>query len=269
MLEPSREVFWNISTSLRMIFYIFSAIAVAIFLIGSWLKISTWLKGKDDPHDIISKKSALGLIKMSLSYIFSKDCLLAKRVMGRSRLRAIMLIFVYWGFIVLFIGTLIVAVDYDLNLNILKGWFYLYFSLILDIAGGLLLTGLLFFILRRFLPSRDAVISGWEDIVVLIFMLIIVLTGFSVEGIRLARFKPHLMDLSPVGAIFSSVFKNLISDQSSLESFYRILWVAHALSALSFIAYIPFSKQFHMFAAQITTSEAAMRESALTGIVHE
>src|SRR3989304_2411236 len=144
MLESSREVFWNIPSSLRMIFYILSIIAIAIFLIGSWLRISIWLKGKDDPHDLVSKKSALGLIRMSILYIFSKDCLFAKRVMMRSKLRAVILLSVYWGFIILFIGTLIVGIDHYLSLNILKGWYYLYFSLILDIAGGMLLIGILF-----------------------------------------------------------------------------------------------------------------------------
>lgn len=269
MLESSREVFWNIPISLRTIFYAFSVISVAIFFIASWLKISIWLKGRDDPQDLVSGKSALGLIGMSLSYIFSRDCLFAKRVRERSKLRAVMLMFVYWGFIILFIGTLTVAIDYDLSLNVLKGWFYLYFSLILDIAGGLLLIGLLFFILRRLLSSKDIVISGWDDKVVLIFILIILLTGFCVEGIRLARFNPPLMDLSPVGAVFSVIFRNFISDQFSLESLYRIFWIFHALFALSFIIYIPFSKQFHMFAAQITTVEASRRESTLEGIVHD
>jgi len=179
----------------------------------------------------------------------------------------VMLIFVYWGFIILFIGTVVVAIDYDLGLDILKGWFYLSFSLILDIAGGLLLIGILFFILRRLLSSREVVVSGWDDLIVLIFMLIIALSGFSVEGLRLARLNPPLMDISPVGTLFSLVFK--ILDKGSLISLYRILWVIHALFALSFIAYIPFSKQFHMFAAQITTVEASRRASALQGVVHD
>lgn len=219
--------------------------------------------------DMVSKRSALGLIWISISYMFSGDCFFAKRVFGKSFTRAVMLIFVYWGFIILFIGTVIVAIDYDLNLHFLRGSFYLYFSFILDIAGGLFLAGLLFFILRRYLVSVKEVVSGWEDASVLILMLIIVATGFAVEGIRLAVLTPHLMDLSPAGAVFSLIFKALTSDTDSLKSLYRVFWMLHALSALSLVACIPFSKQFHMFAAQITTYEASMRESKLHGIVHE
>lgn len=269
MLEPSREVFWNIPPSLQTIFYIFSAVAIAIFLIGSWLRLSVWLKGKDDPTDMVSKKSALGLIWMSMTYMFSTDCLFAKKVFGKSFIRAVMLIFVYWGFIILFIGTVIVAIDYDLNLHFLRGDIYIYFSLILDIAGALLLIGLIFFILRRYLIYKDRVVSGWEDASVLILMLIIALTGFAVEGIRLAVSNPNLMDLSPIGAIFSSIIKSLTPDIDSLKLLYRVFWIIHALSALSFIVYIPFSKQFHMFAAQITTYEASTRESRLKEIVRD
>ena len=78
-----------------------------------------------------------------------------------------MLIFVYWGFIILFVGTLIVAPDYDLGLDILRGQFYLYYSFILDVAGGLALISLTFYILRRYIFSRYAVVSSWAGRLIL------------------------------------------------------------------------------------------------------
>ncbi|GAB4423111.1 MAG: hypothetical protein OHK0032_18320 [Thermodesulfovibrionales bacterium] len=268
MLEASREVFGDIPLSLRSIFYAAALIAVAIFFIGSWFKVSIWLRGRYDPSDCLSKKSASGLIKTSLLYIFSVDCLIARRVMQKSKLRGIMLIFVYWGFIILFMGTLIVAVDYDLGLNILKGKFYLYFSLILDITGGLALISLSFYILRRYVFSRHSVVSGWDDAIVLTLMFLVVFSGFCIEGIRLARLNPPFMDWSPVGAIFSLIFTTFMGG-ISFPLLYRVFWMFHAISAFTFIAFIPFSKQFHMFAAQITTLEASKRRTDLWGIVHE
>jgi nitrate reductase gamma subunit len=269
MIEASREVFWGIPQLLRTLFYFAAVLAFAIFLIGSWFKVSVWLKGRDDPFDNVYQKSVFGLIMMSLRYFFSRDCLLAQRVMARSKPRGIMLIFVYWGFIILFIGTLMVAVDYDLGLDILKGRFYLYFSLVLDIAGGLAFISLLFYIFRRYLFFSNEVVSSWDDAVVLILLFMIVLSGFCIEGIRFARFNPPLMDWSPIGAMFSLFFKTVTDDHSSLQLLYRIFWVFHGLCAFTFIAYIPFSKQFHMFASQITTMEASMRETNLKGFVHE
>ena len=268
MGEATRLVFGDIPPLLRILFYGAAAIAVAIFLIGSWSKVSIWLKGRDDPSDYVPKKSIWGLIRISLLYLFSRECLFARRVMEKSRLRGVMLIFVYWGFIILFIGTLLVAVDYDFGLHILRGHFYLYYSLILDIAGGLALISLLFYILRRYVFSRNIVVSSWDDAFVLILMFLIILSGFCVEGIRLARFHPPLMDWSPVGALFSQMFSPVTQSYPSSQLLYRIFWASHAFSALTFIAYLPFSKQFHMFTAQITTSEASRRRSSLWEVTH-
>lgn len=269
MLETSREVFGNIPISVKVLFYIAAAISGAVFFIGSWLKVSIWLKGRDDPFDAISKKSFLGLIKTSILYIFSKDCLFAQRVMGKSKLRGVMLIFVYWGFIILFIGTVIVAIDYDIGLHILKGQFYLIYSLVLDIAGGLALMSLSFYILRRYIFSRQAVVSDWDDAVVLVLLFLVVLSGFCIEGARLARLGPPSMDWSPVGAVFVLIFKTFTPQEATLKILHRVFWIFHAFFALVFIAYIPFSKQFHMFAAQITTLEASRRNSRLWEIIHE
>lgn len=268
MTEASREVFGNIPSLVRVLFYSAAAVSIAFFVIGSWLKVSVWIKGRDDPFDSVSK-SFFGLARTSFLYFFSRDCLLAKRVMERSRLRGLMLIFVYWGFIILFIGTVIVAIDYDLGLHVLKGGFYLVYSFVLDVAGWLALISLLFYILRRYVFLRHAVVSSWDDAVVLVLMFLIVLSGFCVEGVRLARFNPPSMDWSPAGAVFASAFARLVPGQAALDMLHRVFWIFHALAAFLFIGYIPFSKQFHMFATQIITREAEKRKSRLWEIVHE
>ncbi len=38
-------------------------------------------------------------------------------------------------------------------------------------------------------------------------------------------------------------------------------WILHFSFAFAFVSYIPYSKQFHMFAAQITTKAAEARRS--------
>lgn len=269
MIEASREVFGNIPTLVRILFYSAAVVSVAFFVAGSWLKMSLWLKGSEEAIEYVPKKSVLGMIRLSVLYLFSKECLLAQRVMRRSTPRGVMLIFVYWGFVILFIGTLIVAVDYDFGLHILKGHFYLAYSFVLDIAGGLALISLSFYILRRYVFARRTVVSSWDDAVVLVLMFLIVFSGFCVEGTRLARFNPLSMDWSPVGAVFASFFKNIAPEEAGLIIIHRVFWMFHALAAFVFIGYIPFSKQFHMIAAQIITLEAARRKSRLWEVIHD
>ncbi len=269
MFDASREVFGEIPRFIKILFYISASVSVVFFCAGSWLRFSLWMKGRDDPNDVVSQSSVLDLMKMSLLYFFSPDCLLARRVWRRSRIRALMLISVYWGFTILFFGTVILAIDYDAGLQILKGKVYLWYSLTLDIAGAFLLFGCAFFLLRRYVVSRKTIVSGWDDALVLLLLFTLALSGFCIEGARLMRLDPPLMDFSPIGAFFARTLCYFISESSSLALFYQLCWILHAFLALFFIAYLPFSKQFHMFAAQITTLEASVRQSTLMGVNHE
>lgn len=259
---PSREAFIYIPQFIRAAFYVASLLSVLIFITGLYFRLSIWRQGREETSDLTSGRSAVRLILMGLRYFFSKECLLAKRVMIKSKLRGVMLIFLYWGFTVLFIGTVIVGIDHYLKFNILQGTFYLFFSLLLDLSGLLVLIGSAFFIFRRIFSSRELV-SDWDDLPILIILTVVVLSGFSVEGVRLAISSPPLKDLSPVGAVFALILKPL-----GIKS-YIIFWSFHILSALFFIAFIPFSKQFHMFAAPITTQDALYRRERLRVLVHD
>ncbi len=261
---PSREVFIYIPQILKTFFYIASMISIIVFMAGLYHKLSIWQKGEDSDDSLLKGSSRLFLLYLSLGYFFSKECFLARRVMDKSRLRGFMLISIYWGFILLFAGTVIVAIDHYLKLGILRGTVYHIFSFVLDLSGLLVLIGSVFYILRRTLiPGK--VVSGWDDLPLLILISIIVISGFSLEGARLAITNPPLMDISPVGAIFSLVMKKGFIT----PSVYILFWILHISSALLFIAFIPFSKQFHMFASQITTKEALFREERLRGLVHD
>lgn len=260
---PSREVFIYIPGLLKAIFYAASLISVTVFVTGLYSRFSLWLKGNDEPSDLLSGRGFGGMILLSLRYFFSRDCLLARRVMSKSRLRGVMLIFIYWGFTILFIGTILVGLDHYLKLGFLRGTFYLIFSFILDLSGLVALTGSIFFIFRRIVLSRDLV-SGWDDLPVLIMILLIILSGFFVEGIRLSITNPALMDWSPIGALCANLLEGISNPMA-----YLTFWSIHVMAALLFIAFIPFSKQFHMFASQITTQESKFREERLRGVVHD
>lgn len=262
---PTREVFIYIPQLMKITFYLCSLVSIIFFILGLYSRFSIWLKGKKEPSDFLTDRvSVSGFILLSLRYFFSSECLLAKRVMRKSKIRAIMLIFVYWGFTLLFIGTVIVGIDHYMRLHILRGTFYLLFSFMLDTAGVGVLIGSAFFIFRRLVISKDLV-SDWDDLTILITLVIIVLSGFTVEGLRLSISGNPLTDLSPIGAIFAFLFKWIGIN----SKFYLVAWSLHVLSALFFIALIPFSKQFHMVVAQITTQDAVYRRRNLGRLVHD
>jgi nitrate reductase gamma subunit len=147
----------------------------------------------------------------------------------------------------------------------LVGKVYLVFSLILDVAGGVLIIELVAALVRRQFASLDSRISRPEDVVFLALLLLVVILGYIVEGTRLAVFNPPGHDWSPVGSLFATAAAALIPGES-LYLAHKTAWILHGLAAQVFVAYIPFSKMFHLFAAQITTS---LSSSRFGGVVYE
>ncbi len=251
--EIFREVFWGIGSELKTIFYVIAVTTIVLFLLSFWRRVSIWTKGTDDPSDPIREKGFWGIIYFVIRYTFSRECLFAKRVMPLSRYRGVVFILIVWGFLTLFTGTIILSLDHYLNLNILKGSVYQIFSLLMDIAGISLLIGLTGALLRRIILKDKEVINRTEDIVFLLLLILIVIFGFIIEGIRLSVSEYGYMESAPVGYIFSQIFG------AEFKDFYPLFWMIHSLLAFAFIMYLPYSKGFHIFASQITTWAAAQR----------
>ncbi len=265
-MEAGREVYWNIPYEAKLVFYSIVVLATLIFILGTWSRASLWTKGREE-NDLLRGLSTLDMLKLSITKFFSPDCILARRLSARSRLRGIMLIFIVWSFMILFAGTVLVTIDYYLKLNFfLRGSSYLVFSLALDTAGALLLVGLIAAMVRRY-TAQDKTTTTFEDTAWLIFILVIVVLGFATEGLRLAIFQPPNADWSPVGAIFAKIFlATLGSDPVLLGKAHLAAWLAHGLVVQGFVAYLPFSKMFHLFAAQIVMAAAEKRYG---GIVYD
>ena len=83
-----------------------------------------------------------------------------------------------------------------------------------------------------------------EDAIVPLWLLLMVLSGFILEGARLSALQPSWGGWSFVGLIFSGLFSS-----ASAEAVYPALWWIHTLFCLSFIALIPYTKLFHILGA--------------------
>ena len=91
------------------------------------------------------------------------------------------------GFVVLFIGTVVVLMHAELGIRVMQGRFYLYFqSLALDIFGLLALIGLLMAFCRRYFFKPERLDNTWRDAVTVPLLVVILATGFSLEGLRIA-----------------------------------------------------------------------------------
>ena len=242
--------FWNIPEGLIKAFYAFAGLTVIIFILGFWDKVRIWSKGMDVDQEL-KGMGPVRLIWLSIIKFFSSDCMVAKRVFPRSVIRGLMLMGIMWGFTILFLCTAGRTLNYYI-VQFLEGGIWLLFSLILDTAGFLLLVGTGFGLYRKYIGKPERMVKSPQDGILLGLLFLVVISGFLVEGIRIAVLNPPAADWSPVGFVCGAMIKALAGTEA-LKSLYVAVWAAHFLFAFSFIAYIPFSKYEHIFAAQIST----------------
>jgi nitrate reductase gamma subunit len=242
--------FWNIPNGLVKGFYALAFVTIIIFFLGFWDKLKIWSRGMDADQEL-KGMGPIRLIWLSITKFFSSDCLFAKRVFPRSVLRALMLIGIMWGFTILLLGTGGRSINYYF-FQFLEGSIWLLFSLILDIAGILVLIGTGFGLYRKYIGKPERMVKSTQDGILLSLLFLVVLSGFFVEGIRIAVTNPPAADWSPVGLVFGAITQAIVGAKG-LNALHVGVWTIHFLLAFSFIAYIPFSKYEHIFASQIST----------------
>lgn len=230
---PSREVMWNIDHSLTWVMYLLFVVALAVcvyFFVRRWRVMSIGA-----PVDRTSnwKQRAVGL---------AKDALAQVRVMRKPGV-GIMHLGMYVGMIIMLIATVATAIHFDLGIPLVQGDFYLYFlSLAVDLAGLAFCLAMVGCIIRRVVNKKLDTRVG--DIVVLVLLLVIGVTGFFVEGLRIVGTDDPWRAWSPVGNLTASLFAGLDPAQISLA--HQLLWWFHMSLAFAIIAYWTYSKLVHV-----------------------
>jgi len=243
-MEATREIYWNVGHGVIWGMYPLAFLAMGICFWGFWRRLPVYRQGKSlNRMDPLSER-----VMLLVRGIVGQTRVL--RVLAPGALHALF----FWGFGLLFIGTLLIMAQADfsaplLGIVFLKGRFYLLFSLVLDLAGLaalLMLGGLL---VRRFVAKPDGLETIRDDYVVHALLFAILVTGFAAEGVRMAATElvqqPHLAVFSPVGNLFARLFVDMAPDQLSVA--HKILWWVHLFLALGFIAALPFTKLRHIF----------------------
>ena len=241
--NASREVFWNISNT--FILYSLFVVLLIILIYGVNRRIRLWRQGKPDNRFDRPVRRLLAVLKYGMAH---------HRILKESY-PGLMHVAIFIGFIVLTIGTATVSFDYDVwrilfgQQSFLRGSFYLYFSLILELAGLLALIGIAMALIRRYALRPDRLHNEKDDLIFLAGLGIIIITGFLIEGSRIAATRPAWASWSFVGYAVSRLFSK--TDHQTLLTLHKILWWTHLVMAFSFLAYIPFSKLFHILASPL------------------
>jgi len=232
-MTPSRTSYWLIQHV--WVFYLLACLAAGIFLFGVVIHVSVWIRG--------IKRQKIPFSWRGISNLFL-DGVFGRRIFKGDIAAGTMHILIMWGFFILFVGTVVISVDYWL-FHFLIGSVYIWYSTSLEFAGLMLIIGLVWSLIRRYLQRVPRLERRVEDLTVVIWLFVVALSGFVVEGVRLAGQRPEWARWSFAGHWVSILF----TQPQSAQAIYPYLWWVHALLSLGFISYIPFCKLFHILAA--------------------
>lgn len=264
---PYREIYWNIPEDLGQIFLYALVIATtAVMTWGILRDIARWRRGRPDAR--IS--NVPGRLREFLVQVFGQKRVLRQRKPGS------MHALIFFGFLTLFIGTDIIAVEEDFTVpligpdagRILVGGFYQSYEFLLDTLGLVFVAGLLWALWRRYRTRPDRLDNRGTDAWVLGVMLFLGIGGFLIEGLRIANqcfpsqadcqalvYTQSWARLSYVGFALAAMFRGIgLGDGSAVGLLlHQVLWFTHAAATFAFIATLPFSKFKHIFYTPLNT----------------
>ena len=245
--NEGREVFWNIPLpAFEIILFALTAVALVIFAYGVYRRWLMW-KAMGKPEIRLDNMGE------RVKAVIMEGLLQVKT--WRDLYPGIMHGLIFFGFFVLIFGAAFDAGQHHVTeplfgWTFLKGNFYLGFSFLMDLFGLFVLIGVILALDRRFVKKADRL--GYQgkmdttpdDVIVLLLIGAIIVTGFIVEALRIYVTNPSWETWSFVGWLLSRTFAGIELDTAKL--LHQLSWWLHAVLALGFIAYIPYSRLLHI-----------------------
>ena len=251
MDELTREIYGNIGTVSKIVFYLCAVASVGIFCWGIWRRWRLWGIGRDSGERVDWRAS----LERLWSKVFSQ-----RTVRKTERKAGKMHAWLFYGFVVLFIGTCLIAVEEwghllfgggDGNL-FHKGLYFVVYEIVLEVGGLLFVVGCGWFLLRMLRRGGgDSVGYRKADLWLLGSLLLIGVSGFVLEGFRIIREATPHAEISFVGWGCSLVLGLIGVDRDNVSLPHFVTWWGHSLLVFGFIASLPFTRLLHIVAGSL------------------
>jgi Fe-S oxidoreductase len=239
-MEASREIMWMIPIWMKVAMYAALAVATYFFVTGGVKKYQYVTNGKN-PKEILPGNLNF---ENFLRTIFFQGKVKRDVFVGMFHTM------IFYGFVVLFIATELVAIHADTPFKVFTGTTYIVVSFLADIGGLFVLMGVAFAFYRRYVkkPAYLAATKPNNEKFMYAMIVALVVIGFLLEGIRIfAQGMPQgEQSWSPIGYMLASVVGMIGIPEHGWATTYKALWGLHMLNTMAFVASLTHSKFVHI-----------------------
>jgi Fe-S oxidoreductase/nitrate reductase gamma subunit len=260
MYEPSREILWNIP--LGEIIYAVAVIVVGVMIYAFYRRYKIWHIGQVDSRlkGSLANRWKVFLKTTVIDGIIHRKFLGVADNLGHRHLSLRDLIprefypglahfLIAIGCALLLLGTAMDVISHYVY-DFILGNFYFAHSLFSDIGGLMALIGVIMAFIRRYGQRPERLDNKTGDLMALLAIVLIIVTGFIVEGLRVAANEivenPSWSPWSPGGYLLAVAFSNFSRD--SLLIAHRTMWWIHSFITFGFLLYIAlyFNRLWHI-----------------------
>jgi len=239
---PTRQIEWNVQTAGQIAIYALLFLPAGFLAYGAARRVRMWRTGQ--PEDRFNEWGT------RLRGAITKSILHGRIVRPQNRYGGLMHLMIFWGFVTLLIGTIIVMIEDDITVPIFgfsfyRGNFYLGYKFIMNLAGLLLIAGVLMAFWRRLKRHPATQETSADDLVLLAFLVVLTVQGYALHALRLAVTQDPWGGWSFVSYPLSIPLRGLPT--GVLTALHQANWWSHFLTTFAFLAYAAYSKMMHAF----------------------
>jgi len=246
----NRELFWNIDYG-NILYFLMVPLA-AILAYAVYKRYRLWRLGQPD-----NRLGNLGQSLWSFVRTGIMDGVIHRRFL-REPYPGLIHFLIFWGAVVFLLAA---ATDFLTHYFIgeLEGKPYLGLSVTVDAFGILALVGVIIAAFRRYIQRPSRLDNTPDKAIALSLIFVIVLTGFLIEGLRLAALDPDWAAWSPGGWVMAQAFDGLAL--GTLLKLHTALWWFHIALSLGAIVYVAltFSPLAHIVVDPVNVLFRSMR----------
>ena len=252
---PTREVFGNIEPWMQVVFYVLMTVSFGVLVWRIWQRVRLWRQGVAGDFE----RDWRLWCQRIMVYVVGQ-----KRVHRRT-LGAALHLLLFSGFVVLTIGTTLLAISHLGPMDFHHGLYYLFYELTMDVFGVAFCLGCLLAVTRRLWRKPENLSAKPGDLPFLALLLLLGITGFVLEALRL-----HYTNVPTEVARWSIVGWGIqlwLFDGVGVEltrTIHLWMWWTHVILIALFFAVLPSSRMLHAMTAPV---HIAIRPTRRMGVL--